>query len=88
MPAELMYEQKPLMPIEKTIPSGVAIPWENEMNREELLVARIRQLERRHEDLEHAQKIMEVAQVKNKIWFDKTHRLHPKKIEEGDWVLV
>ena len=31
---------------------------------------------------------MEVAQVKNKIRFDKTHRLRPKKIEEGDWVLV
>ena len=26
--------------------------------------------------------------MKNKIWFDKTHRLRPKKIEEGDWVLV
>ena len=53
-----------------------------------ILVARIRQLERRPEDLKHAQKLMEVARVKNKIRFDKTHRLHPKKIEEGDWVLV
>ena len=26
--------------------------------------------------------------MKNKIKFDKTHRLRPKKIEEGDWVLV
>ena len=31
---------------------------------------------------------MEVARKKNKIRFDKTHRLRPKKIEEGDWVLV
>ena len=88
MPTELMYGQKPVMPIEKTITSWVAIPWENEMSREELLAARIRQLERRPQDLEHAQKIMEVARVKNKIRFDKTHRLRPKKIEEGDWVLV
>ena len=88
MPVELMYGQKQVMPIEKTITSSVVIPWENEMSREELLAARIRQLERRPEDLEHAQKIMEVDRVKNKIWFDKTHRLHPKKIKEGDWVLV
>ena len=26
--------------------------------------------------------------MKNKIRFDKTHRLRPQKIEEGDWVLV
>ena len=88
MPAELMYGQKPVMPIERTITSWVAIPWENKMSREQLLAARIRQLERRPEDLENAQKIIETAHVKNKIWFYKTHRLRPKKIEEGDWVLV
>ena len=88
MPAELMYGQKLVMPIERTIASWVAIPWEKEMSREELLAARIRQLERRPEDLENARKIMETTRVKNKIRFDKTHRLRPKKIEEGDWVLV
>ena len=31
---------------------------------------------------------METTRVKNKIQFDKTHPLHPKKIEEGDQVLV
>ena len=76
------------MPIEKTITSWVAIQWENEMSQEESLAARIRQLERRPEDLEHARKIMEVARVKNMIRFHKTHLLRPKKIEEGDWVLV
>ena len=60
MPAMLMYGQKPVMPIEKTITSWDAIPWENEMSREELLAARIRQLERRPEDQEHVGKIMEV----------------------------
>ena len=52
MPTELMYGQNPVMPIEKTIASWVAIPWENEMSREELVAARIRQLEIRPEDLE------------------------------------
>ena len=57
-------------------------------DQEELLAAQIQQLEIRPKDLEHAQKIMEVARVKNRIRFEKSHRLRPKKIEEGDWVLV
>ena len=68
-----MYGQKPVMPIEKTIASSVAIPWDNEMTQEGLLAARIRQLKRRPKDLETTQKIMEAARVKNEIRFDKTH---------------
>ena len=88
MPAELMYGQKPVMPIEDTIASWVAMPWENEMSREELLATRIRQLERRPEDLELAKERLEAARLHNKARFDKTHRLRPRKIEEGDWVIV
>ena len=29
-----------------------------------------------------------MARIRNKGRFDRTHRLRPKKIEEGDWVLV
>ena len=59
-----------------------------EMSREELLAARIRQLERRPEDVERATvRLKEVRNI-NKARFDRTHRLRPKKIEEGDWVLV
>ena len=88
MPAELMYGQKPVMPIEETITSWVAMPWENEMSREELLATRIRQLERRPEDLELAKERLEVVRIKNKARFDKTHRLRPRKVKEGDWVIV
>ena len=28
------------------------------------------------------------VRLQNKGWFDRTHRLRPRKIEEGDWVLV
>jgi hypothetical protein len=45
MPAELMYGQKPIMPTEHTISSWAALEWRNEMSREELLAARIRQVE-------------------------------------------
>jgi transposase InsO family protein len=52
MPAELMYGQKPVMPTERTLSSWAVLEWRNEMSREELLAARIRQLERRPKDLE------------------------------------
>ena len=88
MPVELMYGQKPIMPIERTIASWTAIDWSNEMSREELLAARIRQLERRPEDVERAAAKMKEARIRNKARFDRTHRLRPRKIEEGDWVVV
>ena len=58
------------------------------MSREEQLAARIRQLKQRPEDVERAAEKLRLARLKNKGRFDRTHQLRPKKIEEGDWVLV
>ena len=58
------------------------------MSQEELLATRIRQLERRPKDVERAKAKLHAARTRNKGRFDRTHRLRPKKIEEGDWVLV
>ena len=58
------------------------------MSREEQLAARIRQLEQRPEDVEQAAEKLRLVRLKNKGRFDRTHRLRPKNIEEGDWVLV
>jgi hypothetical protein len=54
MPAELMYGQKPIMPTEQSISSWAVMDWKDEMNRQELLAARIRLLQRRPEDVERA----------------------------------
>ena len=88
MPVELIYGQKPIMSVERTIASWTAIDWSNEMSREELLIARIRQLERRPDHVEQATTRVKKARIRNKALFDRTHRLRPRKIEEGDWVLV
>ena len=60
------------------------------MNQEELLVIRIRQLERQPGNIERAKAKLHEAREKNKEWFDQTHGLglRPRKLEEGDWVLV
>jgi translation initiation factor IF-1 len=58
------------------------------MNQEELLAIRIRQLEGRSEDVAEAIHRQREAQLRNKHRFDAKHRLRPRKIEEGDWVIV
>ena len=52
------------------------------------MALRIRQLERRPEDIEVAIKRLKEAREKNKERFDQKHRLRPRAIQEGDWVLV
>ena len=88
VPAELMFGQKPIMSVEWTIASWMEIDWANKMNREELLVIRIRQLERRPGNMERAKAKLHEAREKNKEWFDRTHGQRPRKLEEGDWILV
>jgi hypothetical protein len=88
MPAKLMYGQKTIMPTERTISSWAALEWRDEMSQKELLAARIRQLERRPEDMERVAEKLRMARMRNKERFDRTRRLRPKKIEEGDWVLM
>ena len=73
MPTELMFGQKPIMPMERTISSWATMDWRDEMSREELLAACIRQLERRPEDVERAAGKLRSARVKNKGRFDRTH---------------
>jgi hypothetical protein len=88
MPVELMTGQKPIMPIEEHVLTWSVLPWKDGLTREELLAIRIRQLEQRSEDVEIALKRLQEARLKNKARFDKRHRLRPRAIEEGDWVLV
>jgi Integrase zinc binding domain len=88
MPTTLMLGQKPMMPAEDHLPTWLSLPWEDEISREELLELRVRQLERLPEDLQEAGNKIKQAKLKNKERFDKTHRLRPRPIKEGDWVLV
>ncbi|KAL3682085.1 hypothetical protein R1sor_000107 [Riccia sorocarpa] len=88
MPVELILGQKPILPIEDSVLSWVSLPWEDGVDHETLLAWRIRQLERREEDLADAQEKLKQTRLKNKFRFDKTHRLRPKPIQHGDWVLV
>ncbi|KAL3691330.1 hypothetical protein R1sor_004981 [Riccia sorocarpa] len=88
MLVELIQGQKSIMPMEELIPTWSVLPWVDNLTREELLKLRIRQLEQRDEDVKLALERLKTARLKNKDIFDKKHRLRPRAIEEGDWVLV
>jgi hypothetical protein len=76
------------MPMEQSIVSWLALPWQDEISRKDLLALRIWQLEQRLKDIEVAITQLKNARLKNKEDFDKQHRLCPRRIVEGDWVLV
>ena len=65
-----MYGQKPIMPVEWTIVSWMAIDWANKMSREELLASCIHQLEQRSKDVERATARVKEARIRNKARFD------------------
>ena len=88
MLVELMTGQALVMPTETAIATWTMLPWKEEMSREELLAVRIRQLEGRSEDIAEAIRRQQEAQFRNKSRFDTKHRLRPRRIEEGDWVIV
>ena len=83
-----MFGQKPIISVERTITSWMAVDWANKMSQVKLLVARIRQFERPAEDVERATKRVKEARIRNKGRFDRAYQLRPRKVEEGDWVLV
>ena len=88
MPVELMLGQKPLMPVEETYPTWMFLSWEDDIDRETLLKLRIQQLGKLPEDLQIAAERLKAARLGNKDRFDRTHRLRPKPIQVGDWVLI
>ena len=87
-PAELINGQLPLMPIEENIASWRTIEWKDNVSTEELLLRRIEQFDQTSEKVAEAIKNVKGKRLANKEYFDKNHRLRPKAIHEGDWMLI
>ena len=58
------------------------------MSSEELLARRMEHFQHTPEKIAVAMEKMKQAREKNKVRFDKTHRLRPIAIKEEDWVLI
>ncbi|CAM6103697.1 unnamed protein product [Calypogeia fissa] len=87
-PAELISGHLPLMQIEENVQSWRTIEWQDRVSREELLERRIEHFNQTEEKIKEALHRLKEAREKNKERFDKTHRLRPIPIKEGDWVLI
>jgi hypothetical protein len=87
-PAELINGQLPLMPIEESIASWRTIRWRDDLSREELLLRRIEHFDQTPAKVDAAIQELKKKRLANKERFDKVHRLRPKLVQEGDWVLI
>jgi len=87
-PSELVSGHLPLMPLEENVYSWRTIDWKDQVSHEDLLVRRMEHFQSTPEKIAIAVERMKQAREKNKVRFDKTHRLRPVAIKEGDWVLI
>ena len=78
----------PLMPVEENVKSWRTITWEDGVSRDELLARRIEHFAQTPAKIEQALIKIKKARLKNKEYFDKRHRIRPRSIEVGDWVLI
>ena len=87
-PAELVSGHLPIMPVEEDVTSWRTIHWSDQVSREELIARRIEHFNLTPQKIQVAREKVKTARLKNKVRFDKTHRLRPVAIKEGDWVLI
>jgi len=83
-----MQAISPILPAEQDVATWGVLPWKDNLSREDLLAIRIRQLERRPEDIAVAVAKIKACRLRNRDRFNKNHRLRPKPINSGDWVIV
>ena len=88
---ELMYGRDCLLPVEFTLESWCVVNWEDEVqSREDLLTARMRQLDERTLTVEQAAENLRDSRLANKTYFDQHKQLRPEsqRLSAGDLVLV
>jgi len=86
---ELVYGRECLLPVQLSVPSWCMIDWEGEIKtREDLLVARMRQLDQKALDEARAAENLENSHKENKDYFDLHKRLRGGQLQVGDLVLM
>jgi hypothetical protein len=83
-PAKLVSGHLSIMPVEEDVTSWRTINWSDQVSIEELITRRIEHFNLTPEKIEIARKKVKAARLKNKVYFDKTHRLRSIPIKEGD----
>lgn len=88
-PYELVYRAQPCLPIDIEFETWIYADWKKDMTTADLLVQRIRQLERKEEDMSLAQERMRKTRQTSREYMDKKkgHRT-VKPLLLGDLVLI
>jgi len=90
-PVELVYGRDSLLPVDFTLESWSVVDWEGEViNRENLLIARMRQLDQRVLTDAQASQNLRNSRNANKAYDDDNHRLRTvsQQLRIGDFVLL
>ena len=89
-PFELVYGQECLLPIELSVESWGTIDWDEVQTREDLILARMKQLDQRKINESQASLNLQNSRKSNKSYFDQHHRLRSElqQLHVGDLVLL
>ncbi len=89
-PFYLLHGSDPVLPFDLTEATFLVVGFQDQMEDSDLLALRIRQLEKRDQDLQSAAQRLTQSRMRSKEQFEKryakriTHRIY----QEGDWVLI
>ena len=87
---ELLYGRDCLLPVELSVRSCAAVDWVEINSQEDLILARMHQLDAQKHTEELAAENLHQSRLSNKEYFDQHKRLRPEsqKLSVGDLVLV
>ena len=79
---------KPVLPIELKVPTWRILPWDEVHSTADLLAMRVRQLQRRDDDLEEAALHLQRMRLEGKERHDEKHGIRNEELALGDIVLL
>ncbi len=85
---ELLYGRDCILPVELSIASWSMVDWDDIRTREDLILARMRQLEARNQEISQAAENLRNARKANKDYFDSHKVLRNDRLRVGDLVLL
>jgi hypothetical protein len=86
-PFYLVYGREAVLPVETQYPTWRTIGWNDVHTREELLLARTRQIEMRAKDIEESMYRKTRRRQMGQEYFDSTHNIRKEPLQTGDLIL-
>jgi len=85
---EMVYGRECLLPVQLSIASWSTVDWDSVKTREDLIMARMQQLDQYTLERDQAAENLINSRKANKSYFDQDKRIRSEKLEVGDLVLL